>query len=213
MSKLGHYISNVTPTGSEGYISEDPTALRSQIIASAWQEFNRHFAYHVPQHYDWSNIIIQSNLLSLYFLHHYSADSAPYISKVRSTFRAYKPSVTLKSKEQFTADLIDQVLEVISGTPHSIPEHQLKRAFHIVELLSEQKYDQIEQDIVIQYSVENEVLFIRTGAKGNHYIFVGDDVDDLSYGFVGFVKGVSHSVHADFDVTGILDIVNEFVNG
>ena len=212
MSNLGIYIENVNPTGCEGHLPEDPHSLRRRVFDSALYAFSAHFVHNVPQHYNRSNFMSHSNLLALYLLHHYSAREATYRSKVQNKLKAYTSRITVKSKEKFSEDLMDQLLDIICNCAYKIPDHQLKRSFRVVELLAGQ-FDKIEEKVVLKYSVESEILFIRTSEQGNHYIFVGDEVDDLSYGFVGFTKGDSDSVHADFENTGVEEIVNEFLNG
>lgn len=94
-----------------------------------------------------------------------------------------------------------------------IPDHQFNLVIQVIEEIAN-NYSIISGNVRVHYSIDNEIIFYRNGEQGNHYIFVGDEFNDLTYAFVGYNrKGDSRTVDANFSNVGLYEIVNEFLNG
>lgn len=91
----------------------------------------------------------------------------------------------------------------------NIPPFQLKQASKIIRLLINQNY---REEIIFKYSIEKEILFIKNNFRGNHYIIIGDEIDDVSFAFVGTEIGEYSTLHFSSEVS-INKIISEFING
>lgn len=90
-----------------------------------------------------------------------------------------------------------------------IPHSQKTFAKRIVKRLSEVR---IAERVIFKYSAENEILLIKSNEKGNHYLIIGEDENDLSYGLVGNRIGEYKTSHFGGDIT-LNNLVSEFANG
>lgn len=94
--------------------------------------------------------------------------------------------------------------------PNNIPKHQQELVSDVVTQLAEIG-NILTLNIVFKYSADDEVCIIRATEKGNNYIIIGEDINQLSFGFVGKRKGEYNYLHANFINTGIKDIVEAFI--
>lgn len=92
------------------------------------------------------------------------------------------------------------------------PSPLQKKVFEIIlKQISEVKGCNIDE-LQIKMSADDELLIIREGKRGLHYIIVGRDDKELFYGFSG--KGIGNYLVIQFDGKSIFvnDIVCKFLN-
>lgn len=68
------------------------------------------------------------------------------------------------------------------------------------------------EKIVFKYSIEKEILYIKSNIRGMHYLVFGDENNDVSYGFVGKEIGEYSTTHLDSNYN-LEDLVSQFING
>jgi hypothetical protein len=64
-------------------------------------------------------------------------------------------------------------------------------------------------DVTIKRSADAEICFVREDGKGLHYLVFGEG-DDISYCFVGKIKGVYECIHLSDD-NSVRRLVEKFI--
>jgi hypothetical protein len=164
-------------------------------------------------------------LFSIHYSIDYSKVIPNFIDFLAETFvrripYSYSDSVVLPFIEgKFNADrsTTTQILlslsffDMLKDVPHPLPQEQYRTVNQVIGELSN-KEEIISMSPIFRYSADNEVCVIRGSERGNHYIIIGEDENDISYGFVGKNKGEYDSLHAGCEGIGIDEIVNAFIN-
>ncbi len=150
------------------------------------------------------NDLIHSNIPVIY-LERWSTVSNRKSNYFLSIYNELKKIKT----PQVSNDLMDSFLDFDNNVQklHNIPECQYKLAFSAVCMLYENRFP---EEITFKYSIENEILIIKNNLRGNHYLIIGDEEEDISYGFVGTEIGQFETVHGNFQKLG--DLVTKFIN-
>lgn len=123
----------------------------------------------------------------------------------------------LDNKFSASPSTINQILltlafyDMLKESNNALPAEQYKIVFEVINELAKCE-SVIFLKPVFEYSVDDEVCIIKGAKNGNHYIIVGNEENDLSYGFVGKQKGEYDSLHADFNSIGVKEIVSAFIN-
>jgi hypothetical protein len=116
-----------------------------------------------------------------------------------------------KTQNSKTFDLMEDFSDFYSGIKrtHAISNYQYSTATNAVNLLVQKKFS---EQIAFKFSVENEILIIKHNSRGNHYLIIGGEENDISYGFVGNNIGEYATIHPDFENILIEDLVLSFIN-
>jgi hypothetical protein len=78
-------------------------------------------------------------------------------------------------------------------------KHSLAQRAAVVSVLKKitQNVNISIKDIVIQINADNELVILKKGESGSHYIVIGDDKNDISYLFISNTPGVYYSIHTN----------------
>ena len=83
---------------------------------------------------------------------------------------------------------------LLSTHPGSVPEKQRSALIIILQKLSKTTNVSIKE-LHIQINADNELVILKKGESGKHYIVVGDDKNDISYLFISNKPGTYTSLH------------------
>jgi hypothetical protein len=111
--------------------------------------------------------------------------------------------------------LIDKALDFYNKVKSeaNITQGQLSLFLQSIEMISEHENLVNIPQIHFNYIKEEfEIIIIKPSESGNSYIIIGDEENDVSYGFVGNTPGEYESLHADFLEIGLEQILDKFNN-
>lgn len=107
--------------------------------------------------------------------------------------------------------LLDMFIKLYKTIEEKLHDHQSFSVFDVINELRNYK-GLLDLNINLKYSADNEIYFVRKTTKGKNYIIIGEDQEDMSFGFAGNNKGDIARLSADFNIVGVKEIVDAFLN-
>lgn len=142
-----------------------------------------------------------------------STEISTYFRKLYKIRQENAP-VKYSSQNAYTI-LIDKTLDFYNKikSEANITSSQLSLFLQSIEIISKHKNLINLQQIHFNYiKDEFEIVIIKPSELGNSYIIIGDEENDVSYGFVGNAPGEYDSLYADFAEIRLEQIVEKFNN-
>jgi len=113
------------------------------------------------------------------------------------------------SLQNFT-ELYTQYNNIIKNQSQSLTAVQKKQFVEILRQLSKTPY-LLDLNPIVKISVDDELIVVRGSAKGNHYIVVGSEDNEITFGFVGRRKGEYRTLHFSPPDNTISSIIIAFI--